>query len=44
MVIKDDAKIVNTVIVTEMLKFGLTINVHVVYMGRYEVVLRGDYP
>ena len=23
---------------------GLTINVPVVYMGRYEVVLRGDYP
>ncbi len=22
----------------------LTINVPVVYMGRYEVVLRGDYP
>jgi hypothetical protein len=22
----------------------LTINIPVVYMGRYEVVLRGDYP
>jgi hypothetical protein len=24
--------------------YGLTINVPVVYMGWYEVVLRGDYP
>jgi hypothetical protein len=24
--------------------YGITINVPVVYMGRYEVVLRGDYP
>jgi hypothetical protein len=24
--------------------FMITINVPVVYMGRYEVVLRGDYP
>jgi hypothetical protein len=23
---------------------NITINVPVVYMGRYEVVLRGDYP
>ncbi len=28
----------------ENLGDGLTINVPVVYMGRYVVVLRGDYP
>ncbi len=26
------------------LLYSITINVPVVYMGRYEVVLRGDYP
>ncbi len=28
----------------EQRRYFLTINVPVVYMGRYEVVLRGDYP
>ncbi len=30
--------------IMEQIGTGITINVPVVYMGRYKVVLRGDYP
>ncbi len=30
--------------IAQMMFARVTINVPVVYMGRYEVVLRGDYP
>ncbi len=33
-----------TMITTVHMEPKLTINVPVVYMGRYKVVLRGDYP
>ncbi len=36
----------STLLNVNLVKYGprITINVPVVYMGRYEVVLRGDYP
>jgi hypothetical protein len=37
-------KIAFLTLIGSHLRYILTINVPVVYMGRYEVVLRGDYP